>query len=262
MSRDDWTALRGWKQQCPGHGAVCWRRPNSEDGSIPIATERCFLELRGIPFQTRTWRFLKSLLYPVGNLIKIISDGVRGGNPNGIRVELRKRPGRPIPATLPAQFGGSEAMITVFHLVWSPIPHTSSHKRSECNESGSASRQISPAARPPSPSMFSPCQPGTNSLQPVCPVELTKAASTKDDSRDIDPLPKVNITYRRRYQSALPRPRRGKMGAHMTADRNEQMGALSSDDNWRIADNIASSEVIGSNMGAAHEALPGVNQGS
>ena len=152
-------------------------------------------------------------------------------------------------------------MITVFHLVWSPIPHTGRHKRSECNESRSTSRQISPAARPPSPSMYSPCQSGTNPLQPICPVELTKAASTKDDSRNIDPLPKVNITYRRRYQLAPPRPRRGKMGAHMTADRNEHMSALSSD-RASIANNIASSEVIDSNMGAAHEALPGVNQGS
>ena len=118
LSRDDWNALRGWKQLCSGQGVVCWRRPNSEDGSIHIATERCFLELRGIPFQTRTWRFLKSLLYPVGDLIKIISDGVRSGNPNDVRVELRKKAGRPIPATLPAQIGGSEVMIIVFHLVW------------------------------------------------------------------------------------------------------------------------------------------------
>ena len=194
------------------------------------------------------------------DLIKIISDGVRGGNPNGVRIELRKRAGLPIPATLPAQVGGSEVMITVFHLVWSPIPHSGSHKRSECNELGSASRQISPAARPPSPSMYSPCQPGTNLVQPICPVELSKAVSTKEDNRDIDPLPKVNITYRRPYQSAPPRPRRGKMGAHLTADRTEQMGALSSD-GAPIADNIASSEVIGSNMGASHEALLGVNQG-
>ena len=50
LSREDWNALRGWKQQCIGHGAVCWRRPNLEDGSIPISMERCVLELRRIPF--------------------------------------------------------------------------------------------------------------------------------------------------------------------------------------------------------------------
>ena len=260
LSRDDWNALRGWKQQCPGQGAVYWRRPNSEDGSLHTVTESCFLELRGIPFQTRTWRFLKSLLYPVGDIIKIISDGVRSGNPNGIRVELRKKAGRPIPATLPARVGGSEVMITVFHLVWSPIPQSGSHKRSECKESESAARQIASEARPPSPCMYSPCQPGTNLVQPICPVELTKAVSTKEDSRAVDPLPKVNITYRRHYQSAPPRPRRGKMGAHSTADRTEQMGALSSD-GAPIADSIAYTEVIGSNMGAAHEALLGVIQG-
>ena len=135
-----------------------------------------------------------------------------------------------------------------------------SHKQSECKESESAARQIAPEARPPSPRMCSPCQPGTILVQPICPVELTKAVSTKEDSRVVDSLPKVNITYRRRYQSASPRPRRGKMGVHSIADRTEQMGALSPD-GAPIADSIASSEVIGSNMGAAHEALLGVIQG-
>ena len=167
---------------------------------------------------------------------------------------------------LPAHFEGSEAMISVLNLVWSPVPYTGSasnggHKRSEGNESGSVSRPISPAVCPPPLSMNSPSQPGTNPIQPVCPVESTKAASTKDACRNTDLLPKVNITYRRLYQSAPPHPRRGKGGVHLTADRNEQMGALSSD-GAVMADNIATSEMIGSNMGAVHEALPGVNQGS
>ena len=213
-----------------GHGAVCWRRPNSEDGSIPIAMERCILELRGIPFQTRTRRFLKSLLNPVGSLLKIISDGARGGNPNGVRDEIVKRVGRPISTTLPAQFGGSKALVFVLHLVWSPVPCTGStsngnHKRaspeSEGNESGSVSRPISLAVRPPPPSMNSLCQPVTNPIQPVYPEESTKVALTKDARRNIDHLPKVDITYIRRYQSAPPRPRRGKGGVRLTADTNE-----------------------------------------
>ena len=165
-----------------------------------------------------------------------------------------KRAGRPIPTTLPAQFGGSEAMISVLHLVWSHVPLTSSasnggHKRSEGNESGSVSRSISPAVHPSSPSMNSPSLPGTNSIQPICPMESTTAASIKDARRNTDHVPKVNITYRRHYQLAPPRLRRGKGGVHMAADSNEQMGALSSDGTI-MAFNIATSEVIGSNMGA------------
>ena len=97
-------------------------------GSIPISTERCALELCGIPLQSRTQRFLKFLLNPVGCLLKIISDGVGGGNPNGVRVEIEKRVGRPIPTTLPAQVGGLESQVCVLHLVqaWEQLTKLSS----------------------------------------------------------------------------------------------------------------------------------------
>ena len=121
-----------------------------------------------------------------------------------------------------------------------------------CEDGSSNVRPTSPAVRPPSPSMNSPSQSGTIPIQPICPVESTTAASTKDARRNTDHVPKVNITYRPRYQSALPYPQRGKGVVHMTADSNEQMGALSSD-GAIMAINIATSEVIGSNMGAVHE---------
>ena len=203
LSREDWNALRGWKQQCMGHGAVCWRRPNSEYGSIPFSTERYVLELCGIPLQSRTRRFLKILLNPVGRLLKIISDGVRGGNPNGIRVEIEKRVGRPIPTTLSAQVGGLESQVFVLLLVWSPVPCTCSasdggHKRaslvSESNKSGSDSSLTSPAVRLPSPSKNTQNQPGINPLQLVSPEESTMAASTEEARLNIDYLPKCDIT--------------------------------------------------------------------
>ena len=85
------------------------------------------------------------------------------------------------------------------------------------------------------------------------------AVSTEEARLNIDHLPKFEITYRCRYESAPPRPRRGKGGDHLAADTNEQMGAFSRDVTVMV-DTIATSKVIGSNMGAAHEALIGVDQ--
>ena len=113
--------------------------------------------------------------------------------------------GKPISTTLSAQVGGSESHILVLHLVWSPVPCTGSvsnggHKRaspiSEGNESGSDSSPTTLAVSLPPPSKNMQNQPDINLLQLICPEELTMPVSTDSARRNIDHLPKFEITYR------------------------------------------------------------------
>ena len=113
--------------------------------------------------------------------------------------------GKPIPTTLPAQVGGSESQILVLHLVWSPVPCTSSvsnggHKRaspdSKGNESSADSSPTTPVVSLPPPSKNMQNQPDINLLQLVCPEELTMPVSTDAARQNIDHLPKFDITYR------------------------------------------------------------------
>ena len=204
----------------------------------------------------------------MGRLLKIISDGVRGGNPNGVRVEIEKRVGRPIPTTLPAQVGDLESQVSVLRLVWSHVSctgrdsnggHTRASPISEGDESGSVSRPTSPAVCFPSPSKNTQNQQGINPLQLVSLEESTMDASTEEARLNNENMPKFDITYRRRYQSALPHPRRGKWGDHLATDTKEQMGAFLPDVAV-MGETTTNPEVIGSSMGAAHEALIGVDQ--
>ena len=67
------------------------------------------------------------------------------------------------------------------------------------------------------------------------------------------------ITYRRRYQSAPPRPRRGKGGDHLVINTKEHIAAFLPDIAV-IGETIANPQVISSSMGAPHEAPGGVGQ--
>ena len=80
ISKSNWR-LHGLSWQFPEGGLISWRRPHNTDGAIIRLRTIRSVEIRGVPFGYLKWQQLELLLQPVGDLRKIVCNGLQNGDP-------------------------------------------------------------------------------------------------------------------------------------------------------------------------------------
>ena len=63
------------------------------------------VEIRGVPFGYRKWRQLEVILQPVGELCKIVCNGLHSGDPNCLCVDVKMEVDKEVPQKLLAKTG-------------------------------------------------------------------------------------------------------------------------------------------------------------
>ena len=202
-------------QQFSGGVSVTWRRPLSSDGAFAMHNVTKRLEVRGVPFGSRTWTHLERIIRPASTLRKIVSNGLQIGDPNCVCLDVEVDGEKEIPnIILTAVEGGRDTKITMAELPPPPplsqCPHLASSPSSTMRVSQSSMEQQQEECRQPDTGRSgSPARSRTPCLSSTPPFVIDPSEESSGPQAN-GPRDSSLLCYSRRRQVLQPgTPRRG-----------------------------------------------------
>ena len=192
ISKSNWRRLHRLSWHFPEGGSITWHRPHNIDGAIIRPRTISSVEIRGIPFGYGKWRQLELLLQPVGDLRKIVWNGLQSWDPNCLCLDVEMEVDKEVLKKLLAETGKgaiTELWLAVLPPPPSiPMPPTGSHSAAS-TEHTVALAQTSPGGGQHSPEQPAcSLSPSQSRRRPKTPPVLPEAAT------EATPLPELDTS--------------------------------------------------------------------